>query len=99
MAWIWHKRDLVVSGIFAEWKVQGLSIIGGDRLREEDTTKEEEKRQWEAARAANSGWGGKGGSSRMVQRGGAVIGSKEAAEKVCSQSRFFMKYHSLMGVL
>ena len=43
MAWIWHKRDLVVSGIFAEWKIQGLSIIGGDRLREEDTTKEEER--------------------------------------------------------
>ena len=76
----------VASGMFAEWNIQGLSIIGGDRLREEDTAKEEEKRQWEAARVANSGWGGESGSSRMGQHGGAVIGSKEAAEKVCSQS-------------
>ena len=31
--------------------------------------------------------------------GGAVIGSKEVAEKVYSQSRRFMKYHLLMAVL
>ena len=39
------------------------------------------------------------GGGRMGQWGGAVIGSKEAAEKANSQSRCFMKYHSLMAVL
>ena len=35
----------------------------------------------------------------MGHRGAAVVGSKEAAEKVCSQSRSFMKYHSFVAVL
>ena len=46
-----------------------------DRLREVDVAKEEEKRQREAARATRGDRGGGRGSSRMGQRGGAVIGS------------------------
>ena len=53
----------------------------------------------EATKATNSGRGGAGGSSRMGRRGGAVVGSKEAAEKVCSQGSRFVKYHSFMAVL
>ena len=52
-----------------------------DRLRGEDVAKEEEKRQSEVSRAARGGWGGCRGGGRMGRRGGAVIGSKEAAEK------------------
>ena len=35
----------------------------------------------------------------MGRRGGVVIGSKEAVEKICSQCRRFMKYHSLLALL
>ena len=35
----------------------------------------------------------------MDRWGGAVIGSKEAAEKICSQCLLFMKHHSLTAVL
>ena len=52
-----------------------------DRLREEYVAKEEEKKQREAARAAKCGGGGGRGCGRMGRRGGAVIGSEEAAEK------------------
>ena len=52
-----------------------------DRLREEDVAKEEEKRQRGAARAARGSWEGFRGGGRMGRRGGAVIGSEEAAEK------------------
>ena len=52
-----------------------------DRLRGEDVAKEEEKRQKEAARAARGSWKGFRGGGRMRRRGGAVIGSEEAAEK------------------
>ena len=53
----------------------------------------------EATKATNGGRGGVGGSNRVGRRGGAVIGSKEAAEKVCLEGRRFMKYHSFMAVL
>ena len=53
----------------------------------------------EATKATTGGRGGAGGSSRINRRGGAVIGSKKAAEKVCSKGRRFMKYHSFMAVL
>ena len=51
-----------------------------DRLRGEDVAKEEGKRQSEPSRAARGDWGGCRGGGRMGRRGGAVIGSKEAAE-------------------
>ena len=52
-----------------------------DRLRGEYVAKEEEKRQREAARAARGSWRAFRGGGRMGRRGGAVIGSEEAAEK------------------
>ena len=43
--------------------------------------------------------GGCRGGGRMGRRGGAVICSKEAAEKASSRSWCFMKYHSFTMVL
>ena len=70
-----------------------------DGLREEDAAKVLEKRQREAARTERSGQGGARGSGMTSQWGGAVVGSGEAAEKVCSQSRRFMAYHSISTVI
>ena len=64
--------------------MEDLRIIDNlehDRLREEDVAKEEEKRQREAARATRGSWGGFKSGGKMRQKGGAVIGSEEAAEK------------------
>ena len=81
-----------------EWKIPGFSTIGSNRLKM-ILLMLKKRDKGEATKATNGGWGGVGGSSRIGRRGGAVIGSKEAAEKVCSEGRRFMKYHSFMAVL
>ena len=51
----------------------------------------------EATKAINGGRGGAGGSCRIGRRGGVVIGSKEAAEKVCSQGQTFHEISLVYG--
>ena len=81
-----------------EWKIQGFQQFGSGRLKM-ILLMWKKRDKGEATKATNGGQGGVGGSSRIGRRGGAVIGSKEAAEKVCLEGRRFMKYHSFIAVL
>ena len=81
-----------------EWKIQGFQQFGSDRLKMILLMWKKRDKE-EATKATNGGRVGVGGSNRIGRWGGVVIGSKEAAEKVCSEGRHFMKYYSFMAVL
>ena len=77
----------------------GLRVIDNlevDRLRREDALKRSKRGKGMllgpqmVPRWSKQWWGG--------PAGGAVIGNKEAAEKICSKCRRFIKYHSPSAV-